>query len=76
MDHRDRISIDPDVMQGRPVIRGSRLTVEFVLGLMADGWTLEQITDSYPGITRDDLLACLSFARELVSGAKPIPDAA
>lgn len=62
----DRISIDPDVMVGKPVIAGTRLTVEFILGLLAKGWSVEQILNGYPHIERDDILACLSYAHGLV----------
>lgn len=72
----DRISIDPDVMVGKPVISGTRLTVEFILGLLASGWTIEEIMDDYPGITRDDVLACLKYAHDLVAKRSPYSTAA
>jgi uncharacterized protein (DUF433 family) len=49
---------------GKPVIKGTRLAVEFLVGLLADGWTEADVLRNYPGITRDDLLACLSYARQ------------
>jgi len=58
MDH-PRIMLAPDVLAGKPVIRGTRLSVEFVIGLMADGWSEADILENYPGITHDDILACL-----------------
>jgi uncharacterized protein (DUF433 family) len=72
----DRISLDAGVLDGKPVIRGTRLSVEFVIGLMADGWTEADILANYPGITREDLLACLAFARESLSSEKVFPSAA
>jgi uncharacterized protein (DUF433 family) len=56
--------VDPDVLTGKPIIRGTRLSVEFVIGLMADGWSEADILANYPGIAREDLLACLAYARE------------
>jgi uncharacterized protein (DUF433 family) len=49
MDH-PRITLAPDVLAGKPVIRGTRLSVEFVIGLMADGWSAADILENYPGI--------------------------
>jgi uncharacterized protein (DUF433 family) len=71
-----RITLDPDVMVGKPVIRGTRITVELVIGLLAQGWTEQEILAAYPHLTRDDILACLSYAQELVSSEKVYPTAA
>lgn len=60
----DRIVIDDKVMTGKPVIKGTRLTVPYILGLMACGETLEEILLEYHGLDREDLLACLLFAFE------------
>jgi uncharacterized protein (DUF433 family) len=57
-----RISVNPKVMLGKPVIRGTRLTVEFILGLLAQGDTVEDILAEYPGLVREDIHACLFFA--------------
>lgn len=62
-----RISLDSAVCDGKPVIRGTRLSVEFVIGLMAEGWSEADIVANYPGIGRDDIIACLSYARDLLS---------
>jgi uncharacterized protein (DUF433 family) len=59
-----RITLAPEVLAGKPVIRGTRLSVEFVIGLMADGWTEADILENYPGITHEDILACLAYARD------------
>jgi uncharacterized protein (DUF433 family) len=58
----DRIVVDPAVLCGKPVIRGTRLTVEFIVDLMAQGWTVEQLIDNYPGLTRADIQACLAYS--------------
>src|SRR6516162_8168210 len=75
MDH-PRITLAPDVLAGKPVIRGTRLSVEFVIGLMADGWSEADILENYPGITHDDILACLAYARDTLSSEKVFPSAA
>jgi len=62
MDWRERIRSDPEVLRGRPVIKGTRISVEFILGWLANGWTFDTITGDYPHITRDDILATLAFA--------------
>ena len=71
-----RISIDPKVLVGKPVIRGTRLSVEFVIGLLADGWAEGDILANYPGITREDILACLAYARDILGSEKVYPSAA
>jgi len=63
MTEHPRIALDRDVLAGRPVIRGTRLSVEFVIGLMADGWGEGDILANYPGIVHDDIIACLAYAR-------------
>jgi uncharacterized protein (DUF433 family) len=68
-----RISLAPDVLVGKPVIRGTRLSVEFVIGLMADGWCEADILASYSDITHDDLVACLAYARDVLSTEKVYP---
>ena len=55
----NRISLDPNVMVGKPVIKGTRLTVEYILNLLAHGETSENITKEYEGITVEDIQACL-----------------
>jgi uncharacterized protein (DUF433 family) len=55
------ITLDPKVLAGKPVIRGTRLSVEFVIGLMADGWSEADILANYPGMTHDDVIACLAL---------------
>jgi uncharacterized protein (DUF433 family) len=66
VDWRERITVDPGVLVGKPVIKGTRLAVEFVVGLLASGWTQEQILTNYPGMTADDILACLAYAKDVL----------
>jgi uncharacterized protein (DUF433 family) len=69
MTEHTRIALAPDVLAGKPVIRGTRLSVEFVIGLMADGWSEADILANYPGVTHDELIACLAYARDTLSSA-------
>jgi len=71
-----RISLAPDVLLGKPVIRGTRLSVEFVIGLVVDGWSETDILGNYPGISHDDIIACLGYARDALSSEKVFPSAA
>jgi uncharacterized protein (DUF433 family) len=70
-----RIVLDPAILAGKPVIRGTRLSVDFVIGLMADGWTEADILRNYPGLTREDLAACLAYARDVLKSEKVYPAA-
>ena len=58
-----RITSDPNVLGGKPVVRGTRLSAEFVAGLVADGWSDADIVANYPGVTREDVKACVAYAR-------------
>ena len=69
----ERITLNPDVMTGKPVIRGTRLTVQFILGLLAHGASVEEIIDEYEGLTREDIQACLLFATESLENTTFMP---
>ncbi len=58
----ERITLDPRIMVGKPVIRGTRLTVEYILNLLAYGATVAEILEEYDGLTQEDIQACLLFA--------------
>lgn len=70
MDWRQRITADPEVLLGKPTIRGTRISVELILGWLANGWTIETILDSYPHLGREDILAALAFAAEMMREEK------
>jgi uncharacterized protein (DUF433 family) len=72
---QDRIVLDPAILTGKPVIRGSRISVEFVIGLLADGWSETEIVENYPGICHDDILACLAYARDMLKEERVFPSA-
>lgn len=65
-DWRERITADPAVLVGKPVIKGTRISVELVLGWLANGWTFDNILEAYPHIAREDILAALAFAAEMM----------
>jgi uncharacterized protein (DUF433 family) len=71
-----RITLDPDILTGKPIVRGTRLSVEFIIGLMADGWTHAEILGNYPGLTVEDIQACLAYARDALSSERVYPTAA
>jgi uncharacterized protein (DUF433 family) len=70
MNWQDRITVDPKVLVGKPVVRGTRLAVEFIIDLLAQDWTEQQILSSYPGLTHDDLSACLKYASEILKSER------
>ncbi len=72
-DWRARIVADEKVLGGKPVIKGTRLAVEFVIDLLAQGWTETQIVENYPGVERADVQACLAYAAEILKSAKVYP---
>lgn len=69
----ERIVINPKVMVGKPVIKGTRLTVEFVLGLLAHGANFDEIMQEYPGVTVEDIQACLLFATKSLESTAFMP---
>ena len=72
----DRIIVDSSILAGKPDVRGSRLSVEFIIGLMADGWSETDILRNYPGLMREDIAACLAYARDVLKSEKVYPSAA
>jgi uncharacterized protein (DUF433 family) len=73
MNWEDRIVTDPKVLVGKPVIKGTRLAVEFIVDLLAQGWAEADILKNYPGITHEDIQACLAYARDLLRAEKVYP---
>jgi len=69
----ERIAVDPKVMVGKPVIRGTRLSVEFILGLLARGATVEDILEEYQGLVREDVQACILFATKSLEDTAFMP---
>jgi uncharacterized protein (DUF433 family) len=73
MKWQDRIIIDPEILVGKPVIKGTRIAVEFIVDLLANGWSEEDIIHNYPGVTQEDIQACLSYASVLLHSEKIYP---
>jgi uncharacterized protein (DUF433 family) len=69
----ERIIVDPEILAGKPVIRGTRLAVEFILELLAAGQSESEILTNYPWLAREDILACLSYASYLAHEYKAYP---
>jgi uncharacterized protein (DUF433 family) len=69
----ERIVLDPRVMVGKPVIKGTRLSVEYILNLLAHGATVTEILDEYKGITPEDIQACLLFAARSLASTTFMP---
>jgi uncharacterized protein (DUF433 family) len=63
-------------MVGKPVVRGTRITVELIIGLLAEGWKEQDILAAYPHLAREDIFACLAYAQDLVRSEKVYPIAA
>ena len=74
MSWEQRIERNPDVLVGKPVVAGTRISVELVLELLADGWDENQLLDGYPSLKREDIRACLHYAAATLraEGARPI----
>jgi uncharacterized protein (DUF433 family) len=69
----ERITVDPKIMVGKPVIGGTRLTVQFILDLLAHGSTPQQITSEYEGLSEEDVRACLLFAKKSLENTTFLP---
>lgn len=63
MDWQNHIIVDPKILVGKPVIKGTRLAVEFIVDLLAQGWAESEILRNYPGITHEDITACLKYVK-------------
>jgi uncharacterized protein (DUF433 family) len=69
-DWRERITVDPKVLSGKPVIKGTRIAVEFILELLVNSWTVEDILTNYPQLKREDVAAALKYAAEILKEEK------
>lgn len=69
MDWKEHIITDKEVLNGKPILKGTRLSVEFILGRLADGWSEKMLLDNYPSLTPTGLQAVYSFALENINDA-------
>jgi len=67
MDYKERIASDPDIMLGKPVIRGTRITVELILRKLSEGMAKEELLEAYPHLTKEDIFAALSYSADVIS---------
>ncbi len=70
MNWEHHIIVDPDIVAGKPILKGTRLSVEFIMGLLAQGWIEEEVLRNYPGLTHEDIQACLAYAHELLQAER------
>ena len=73
LDWHDRITLDPAILVGKPCIKGTRISVEFVIDLLSQGWTTDKILEQYDHLTHEDLLACLAYASDVLSSEFVLP---
>ena len=74
-DWKERIIVNPKILAGKPVIKGTRIAVEFILDLLSNGWTTEQVLENYPQLKKEDILAALKYATEILieENVYPLP---
>lgn len=65
MDWKGRIVVDPNILVGKPIVKGTRISVELIMERLADGWPVDDILISYPNLTREDVLAAIAFVTEI-----------
>jgi len=69
----ERITLDPGILCGKPIVRGTRLSVEFIVGLLAEGWAYDDVLRNYPGLVIEDIRACLDYAARMLKEERVIP---
>lgn len=65
--YKDRITVNPDIMLGKPIIKGTRITVELILKKLSEGMTVEKLLAAYPHLTKDDILAAISYSADVIA---------
>ena len=73
MNWQGRIIVDPRILVGKPVIKGTRLAVELIVDLLAQGWEEKEILRNYPGLLHEDVTACLQYATSILKAEKIYP---
>ncbi len=71
-----RIAIDPKVLGGKPIVRGTRISVAQVLGHLSGGWSIAELLENYPTLKADDISACLAYAHDVIEDEDVVPSAA
>ncbi len=67
MNYKERVTASPDIMLGKPVIKGTRITVEIILRKLSEGMAVDELITAYPHIQKEDIMACLSYSAEVIS---------
>lgn len=70
MNWHERITVDPEILVGKPVVKGTRISVEFVVDLLGRGWTAEQVLREYDHLTAQDIQACLAYASDVLKSER------
>lgn len=70
MNWRERITIDPQILVGKPIVKGTRIAVEFVIDLLGRGWSVDRILREYDHLTPEDIQACLAYASEVLKSER------
>ena len=70
---QDRVTVDPAILVGKPIIKGTRIAVELVIDLLARGYTQQQVLQQYPHLTAEDIQACLAYANEVLRSERVYP---
>ena len=70
MDWQERITVDSQILAGKPIVRGTRISVEFVVDLLGRGWTTEQVLQEYDHLTPQDVQACLAYASDVLKSER------
>jgi uncharacterized protein (DUF433 family) len=73
MNWRERVELNPQVLLGKPVIKGTRIAVELIIELLAEGWTEKQILEEYPTLCLDDIRAAVHYAAETLKAERVYP---
>jgi uncharacterized protein (DUF433 family) len=73
MEWNERIKLDPAILAGKPVVQGTRLSVSLIIDLLAQGWSKEDLFESYPQLQPEDVRACLAYASEVLQAERVYP---
>ena len=72
-DWKSRITVDPNILAGKPIIKGTRISVELILDFLANGWSVEAILENYPQLKKEDVTAVLKYATEILKEERVYP---
>ena len=73
MSWEEQLIIDPEILQGKPIVRGTRLAVELIVDLIAQGWSHDEVLHNYPNLTEEDITACLKYASARLHAERVYP---